>query len=96
MWHDRAVFHFLTDSSDREKYIHVMSEALHTGSHVIISAFSLEGPPKCSGLSVERYDSDKLTKELGDSFELVKSLNEVHITPWKAEQKFIYCYFKKK
>jgi len=95
LWHDRAVFHFLTDTGDRRKYVDVMSKALHAGSHVIISAFSLEGPAKCSGLDVERYDADKMAREFGDSFELVKALDEAHITPWKAEQKFIYCYFRK-
>ncbi|MCA9407959.1 MAG: class I SAM-dependent methyltransferase [Candidatus Omnitrophica bacterium] len=95
LWHDRAVFHFLTDQIERRKYINVMKDSLHKGSHVIISAFSLEGPLKCSGLDVERYDSEKLWWELGSSFELVKSIEEVHITPWQAEQKFIYCYFRK-
>ncbi|MDO8580491.1 MAG: hypothetical protein Q7S13_03330, partial [Candidatus Omnitrophota bacterium] len=56
---------------------------------------SLEGPPKCSGLNVERYDAKKLKKELGSSFDLIKAVDEVHLTPHKAEQKFIYCYFKK-
>ena len=72
-----------------------MEKTVKTGGHVIIGTFSLDGPPKCSGLDVERYDSKKMKKELGGSFELVKSVDEVHVTPWNKEQKFLYCYFRK-
>jgi ubiquinone/menaquinone biosynthesis C-methylase UbiE len=95
LWHDRAVFHFLTDPGDRKKYVKVMNESLNPGGHVIIAAFALEGPPKCSGLDVERYSSEKMRNELGDFFEFIKSVNEVHVTPWNTEQKFNYFYFKK-
>lgn len=94
-WHDRAVFHFLTESEDRKKYIEVMKKAVRPGGHVIMATFALEGPPKCSGLNVERYDPEKLSKEIGISFHLIKSMNETHITPWNSEQKFVYCMFKK-
>jgi len=95
LWHDRAVFHFLTSQEDRKKYIQTMEKAVRPGGHVIIATFALEGPAKCSGLDVERYDPGKLQKELGKVFVLVKSVDEVHITPGQLKQKFVYCHFKK-
>jgi ubiquinone/menaquinone biosynthesis C-methylase UbiE len=94
LWHDRAVFHFLTEENDRKKYVQNMEEALNPGGHVIIAAFSIDGPLKCSGLNVERYSPEKMKNELGDSFELVKATDEVHMTPGGKEQKYTYCYFK--
>ncbi|MCA9398677.1 MAG: class I SAM-dependent methyltransferase [Candidatus Omnitrophica bacterium] len=96
LWHDRAVFHFLTDTIDRREYIGVLKKSLKPGGHLILSAFSLEGPPKCSGLQVERYDIEKMQGELGDDFEFIASKRESHATPWQAKQEFIYCHFKKK
>ncbi len=95
LWHDRAVFHFLTDEDDRKKYVRNMNQALNPGGHVIIAAFSIAGPLKCSGLNVEQYSPDKMKNEFGDSFELVKSVNEEHLTPGGKEQKFTYCCFRK-
>jgi len=95
LWHDRAVFHFLTDKNDRKKYVQNMNKALNPGGHVIIAAFSLDGPLKCSGLDVERYSPEKMSIELGNSFEFVKSVDEAHMTPGGKEQKFTYCYFRK-
>lgn len=95
VWHDRAVFHFLTDPKDRQSYVEVMKKAVNPGGHVIISAFALQGPPKCSGLNVERYSMEKMAGELGKDFKFVKSVDEIHLTPGKKEQKFIYGYFKK-
>jgi len=94
-WHDRAVFHFLTDPGDRKKYIQAMDKSLNPGGHVLISTFALDGPPKCSGLDVERYDSDKIENEFGSSFKLIKSIDAVHTTPWNAEQKFASFHFTK-
>lgn len=94
LWHDRAVFHFLTEENDRKKYVQNMEEALNPGGHVIIAAFSIDGPLKCSGLNVERYSPEKMKNELGDSFELVKATKEGHVTPGGKEQKYMYCYFK--
>lgn len=95
LWHDRAVFHFLTDPNDRMKYTQNIQKALNPGGNVIIATFAIDGPPKCSGLDVERYSDEKLKNEFGGSFELIKSIKEAHVTPWGSEQKFIYCYFKK-
>jgi len=95
LWHDRAVFHFLTSEEDRKKYLQNMNKALNPGGQVIIAAFSLDGPLKCSGLDVERYSPEKMNNQLGNAFELVKSADEGHMTPWGKEQKFTYCYFRK-
>lgn len=95
LWHDRAVFHFLTDPNDRKKYAQNMEKALNPGGNVIVATFAIDGPPKCSGLDVERYSDEKLKNEFGSSFELIKSIKEVHVTPWGSEQKFIYCCFEK-
>lgn len=95
LWHDRAVFHFLTDPNDRKKYVQNMEKALNSGGHVIIATFAIDGPLKCSGLDVERYSDEKLKNELGGSFELMKSIKEAHVTPWGSKQNFIYCCFKK-
>lgn len=93
LWHDRAVFHFLTDQSDRKSYVEALKCALKSGGHLIIAAFAIGGPEKCSGLEIVQYDSDKLIAELGEDFELVEERNEVHITPSNKEQKFMYFRF---
>lgn len=95
LWHDRAVFHFLINEDDRKKYVRNMNQVLKPGGYVIIAAFSIAGPLKCSGLNVEQYSPEKMKNELGDSFELVKSVNEEHLTPGGKEQKFTYCCFRK-
>jgi ubiquinone/menaquinone biosynthesis C-methylase UbiE len=95
VWHDRAVFHFLTSKDDRKKYVQNMEKALNKGGLVVIAAFSIDGPLKCSNLDVERYSPDKLKNELGNHFELVKNVDEVHRTPFNTEQKFTYCCFRK-
>lgn len=96
LWHDRAVFHFLTEASDRHSYVDVLKRALAPNSHVIIAAFALGGPTKCSGLDIVQYDAEKLQAELGDDFELVEEISEMHITPSKAEQNFSYFRFVRK
>ena len=95
LWHDRAVFHFLTDISDRKKYVNVLKQALRSGGHLIIAAFAIGGPEKCSGLKIVQYDKSKLAAELGSDFKLVEESNEIHITPDNKEQKFIYFRFLK-
>jgi len=96
LWHDRAVFHFLVDQSDRRKYVSVLKRALLPGGHVIIAAFAIGGPEKCSGLDIVQYDSPKLSAELGDEFQLLEQRNELHVTPADREQPFTYYHFVKK
>ena len=95
LWHDRAVFHFLTAKSDRDKYISVLKQALEPDGHLIIMAFAIDGPVKCSGLDIVQYDVNKLMEELGQGFELVETGYEVHLTPAGGEQKFAYFHFKR-
>jgi ubiquinone/menaquinone biosynthesis C-methylase UbiE len=95
LWHDRAVFNFLTDQSDRKHYVKALKNSLKPGGHLIIAAFAIGGPDKCSGLEVVQYNSEKLIAELGEEFELIEERNEVHDTPANKEQKFIYFRFIK-
>jgi trans-aconitate methyltransferase len=95
LWHDRAVFHFLTTKSDRDKYINVLKQALKPDGHLIIMAFAIDGPVKCSGLDIVQYDAKKLMAELGQGFELLETGHEGHITPSGGEQKFVYFHFKR-
>lgn len=92
LWHDRAVFHFLTEKTDREKYISILKQALEPGGHLIMMAFAIGGPTKCSGLDIVQYDVNKLMKELGMGFQLVASGHKTHITPTGNRQKFAYFH----
>jgi len=92
VWHDRAVFHFLTSIEQRAAYVRNVAKAVKPGGHVIVSTFGPEGPTKCSGLEVMRYDAESLHNEFGTRFRLVESLKELHRTPFGAAQQFLYCY----
>jgi SAM-dependent methyltransferase len=92
VWHDRAVFHFLTAASDRVAYVRQVARAVRRGGHVIVSTFGPEGPMKCSGLDVVRYDAQSLHREFGVHFHLLGSSNEMHCTPFGTVQQFLYCY----
>ncbi len=92
LWHDRAVFHFLTKPEDRDAYVRNVVTAVKPGGHVIVSTFGPEGPLKCSGLEVVRYDADSLRQQFGASFRLVESRKEIHETPFGTTQQFVYCY----
>ncbi|BBC24008.1 class I SAM-dependent methyltransferase [Pseudanabaena sp. ABRG5-3] len=96
LWHERAVFHFLTEASDRQLYVNVLKNSLRAGGHLIIAAFAIGGATKCSGLDIVQYDSEKLIAELGEDFKLIAEKSEIHITPANKEQKFSYFYFTKK
>jgi SAM-dependent methyltransferase len=93
VWHDRAAFHFLTDPDDRRAYLDCLRSALAPGGQVIIGTFALDGPEKCSGLPVQRYDSKGLAEQLGASFELAETRSEVHRTPWNSNQAFQFSRF---
>jgi len=92
VWHDRAVFHFLTESKERASYVRQVARAVKPGGHVIVATFGPEGPTKCSGLDVVRYGADALHDEFGSDFQLVKHLTELHQTPAGSIQQFTYCY----
>jgi 2-polyprenyl-3-methyl-5-hydroxy-6-metoxy-1,4-benzoquinol methylase len=92
VWHDRAVFHFLTAPEDRAGYVRNVMHAVKRGGHVIVSTFGLEGPAKCSGLDVVRYDAESLHDQFGKRFRLVESAKEIHQTPFGKTQQFLYCY----
>jgi ubiquinone/menaquinone biosynthesis C-methylase UbiE len=95
IWHDRAVFHFLTQAVDRQRYIEAVRHAVRPGGHVIVATFATDGPDHCSGLEVMRYNPESLHSEFDGDFELVSSSPETHHTPFGTEQKFIYCYCRK-
>lgn len=92
LWHDRAVFHFLTTAAQRIAYVRQVVRAVKPGGHVIVSTFGPEGPTQCSGLQVMRYDADELHSEFGERFRLVESSKELHDTPFGTKQQFIYCF----
>ena len=95
LWHDRAVFHFLTQPADRQRYIDTVRHAVRVGGHIIVATFAPDGPERCSGLEVVRYNSQSLHSEFGHGFDPVDSTNETHHTPFGTEQKFIYCYCRR-
>ncbi|WP_019612532.1 class I SAM-dependent methyltransferase [Thioalkalivibrio sp. AKL7] len=95
VWHDRAVFHFLTHPDQRAQYARQMQHALRPGGHIVIGTFALDGPEKCSGLPVQRHSPETLQDAFGPDFALVKSQREVHVTPGETEQSFNWCVFRK-
>ena len=94
IWHDRAVFHFLTSRLDRERYVNVLKQALEPCGQIIIMTFATDGPRKCSGLDIVQYDADKMTAELGQGFKLVETGQDIHHTPAGNQQKFAYFRFR--
>ncbi|WP_081853860.1 class I SAM-dependent methyltransferase [Candidatus Magnetobacterium casense] len=95
LWHDRAVFHFLTDADDRRKYVRAVKQSLKPGGHLIVATFAIDGPQKCSGLDVVRYSPETLHAEFGDEFELLESFGIDHVTPAKGMQRFTFCRFRR-
>lgn len=91
VWHDRAVFHFLTTLDQRAAYVRKVALALKLGGHVLISTFGPAGPMKCSGLDVVRYDAQALHAEFGRRFRLLDTFTEAHHTPFGTTQQFLYC-----
>jgi SAM-dependent methyltransferase len=95
VWHDRAVFHFLTDEKDRRRYVEQVLHAVKPGGYVIVATFAADGPSRCSGLEVVRYDSEGLHEQFGRRFLLLGSSQESHHTPLGMEQKFLYCFCRR-
>lgn len=95
LWHDRAVFHFLTSEADRAAYVHQVLRGLKPGGHVIMATFGANGPMQCSGLPVMRYAPDELHAEFGEAFTMLAHEEEVHHTPFGTDQQFIYCLCRK-
>lgn len=91
-WHDRAVFHFLTEAAARERYVAQVRRALTPGGHIVVATFGPGGPDKCSGLPVARFTAAGIHSEFGDDFAKVGDAEEVHQTPWGSDQEFVYCY----
>jgi ubiquinone/menaquinone biosynthesis C-methylase UbiE len=95
LWHDRAVFHFLTEPGQRQAYVNAVLRAVKPGGHVIVATFDEGGPTHCSGLPVMRYSANTLHAQFGAPFALLRHEREEHLTPLGSTQKFIYCYCRK-
>lgn len=95
VWHDRAVFHFLTTPEDRDTYVRKVFRSVKPGGHVIIATFAEDGPTQCSGLPVMRYRPEELHGEFGEAFTLLRHEKEEHQTPGGAMQRFVYCYCRR-
>ena len=91
VWHDRAVFHFLTDLRDRERYVAQVHDAVRAKGYVIVASFAPDGPTRCSGLDVVRYSPESMHAQFGSAFRLLESVGEDHHTPSGATQAFLYC-----
>ena len=95
IWHDRAVFHFLTDPADRAAYVQTVLRSVKSGGHVIVATFAEDGPLQCSGLPVMRYRPGELHDQFGDAFTLLQHRREEHRTPFGTVQQFVYCYCRR-
>jgi SAM-dependent methyltransferase len=95
LWHDRAVFHFLTDERDRREYVNVLKEALMPEGYLVMATFAIDGPKRCSGLDTVQYDEGSMSLELGDEFVLMEKVDETHVTPGDKEQKFTYFLYQR-
>ena len=91
VWHDRAVFHFLTNQGQRSAYVRKVVHAMKSGGLVIVATFGPQGPEKCSGLDVVRYDAESLHFQFGNRFQLIDNMTEIHHTPFGTTQQFLYC-----
>ena len=96
LWHDRAVFHFLTDADTRKQYINTLTAALEPGGFFICGGFSTLGPQQCSGLAVQRYDAETMAQVFDPWFEVLASETETHITPAGSDQHFLWSFFRRR
>jgi len=90
LWHDRAVFHFLTESADRDRYVEVINEALLPNGHFVLATFGPQGPQRCSGLDIQRYGIERLQELFGSRFELCDYEIDEHKTPMESAQQFLF------
>ncbi len=95
LWHDRAVFHFLTEPDEQQRYRETVLRVLKPSGALVIGTFALEAPPSCSGLRVQRYSRESLIDVLGAEFELQRDHKELHVTPGGVEQMYLYCQFRR-
>ncbi len=95
IWHDRAVFHFLLSAGDRRRYRSHLLDTLKPGGSAIVATFALDGPDRCSGLSVQRYSPEMLSAELGPDLRMIEAVPHIHTTPWGSRQPFVYCRFQR-
>ena len=95
IWHDRAVFHFITEKEGVEKYISICNRYINKGGILIIGTFAEDGPLKCSGLEIKRYSISNLKELFKENFEFIEGFKKLHITPFDTQQSFTFCVFKK-
>ena len=95
IWHDRAVFHFITNKKSIEKYISLCNEYIGEGGKLIIGTFAEDGPLKCSGLEIKRYSVENLKELFKENFEFIKGFKKLHSTPFGTRQSFTFCVFRK-
>ena len=95
IWHDRAVFHFITNPEGIEKYISLCNKYINSQGILIIGTFAEDGPLKCSGLEIKRYSVDQISGLFKETFELVESFKMLHKTPFDTEQSFLFCVLRK-
>lgn len=96
VWHDRAVFHFLTEPPEIRHYVELLTNTLPCGGHFIVSTFAIGGPEKCSGLPICQYDASKMSDTLGQNFELIHGFERVHLTPSGTAQLFFHGIYRRK
>ena len=95
VWHDRAVFHFLIDTRQRRRYVALAERTVEPGGTAVMATFAHDGPERCSGLPVRRYDLDALAEECGPGWQLASGESHVHVTPFGVEQRFLYSTFRR-
>ena len=95
LWHDRAVFHFLTREQDRARYSALAARSVTPGGHLVIGTFAIDGPERCSGLPIERYDTERLSEEFSARFEVRRTFHETHVTPWGKPQPFFFAVLRR-
>lgn len=96
IWHDRALFHFLTETRRQQAYVSALCRATLPGATVIVAGFAPGGPERCSGLPVQRHSAEDLAQCLGENFEFIGEAREIHVTPLGMKQDFLYASFRRR